>query len=129
MVRIYGEARLKNAPSESLEMATFFSRLRRVYPDSYGSLAIHVRNEGKRSFSEINKMKIEGGWVKGTPDIIIPGAPSFLCELKSMKIGSKASKEQIMYLESAISIGAFACIAYGHEAAWEAFKEWVSMTK
>ena len=61
----------------------------------------------------------------GAPDIIIPGRRTFLCELKRRDhTKSKISDLQIKYLETAQSLGAFACIALGWEAAMEAFHEW-----
>src|SRR5690606_23059711 len=124
-VRIYGKADQDKAPSESVEMSTFFSRLRAQYPHTYGAVGIHVRNEGKRTFAQASKMMLEGGFVKGTPDIIIPGSPTFLCELKSRKKGSRPSKEQMAYLETATKTDAFCVIAYGYEEAWNALNDWI----
>lgn len=122
--KIYGQADQEKAPSESVEMATFFSKLRREYPDTYGAIACHIRNEGKKHQAEIAKIGLEGGMIKGASDIFIPGAPSFLCELKSRKKGSRPSKEQIIFLNISCALGAFGCIAYGYQEAWKAFEEW-----
>ena len=64
------------------------------------------------------------GLVKGCSDIIIPGNPSFVCEMKSRSPKAKISDEQIKYLPAAQNNGSFVCIALGCDAAWEAFNEW-----
>ena len=109
---------------ETHEQASFFNRLRREYPDTWGCLGIHVRNEGKRTHWEIRKIKAEGGFITGACDIVIPGVPPFLCEMKSRSKAAKTTEDQIKFLLTGITAGAFACYAYGAEAAWEAFEEW-----
>lgn len=65
------------------------------------------------------------GMTTGASDIIIPGAPSFVCELKRRDITkSKIGKEQLAYLLAAKEAGAHVCIALGVDAAWQAFIEW-----
>jgi hypothetical protein len=87
-------------------------------------IAVHVKNEGKRRKGQINWDKAQG-MVTGASDIIIPGCPSFVCELKRRDhTKSKISKKQIQYLEAAQSNGSWVCIALGWEAAFEAVKEW-----
>lgn len=127
MIKTYGEKQKGKHPSEAAEMITFFSVLRREYPE-YGAIAIHIRNEGKRSYSQAAKEKLEG-MVKGASDIIIPGNPSFVCELKTLSKSSQPNKDQLQYLENCIKIGSFACIANGYKAALEAFKEWLDLQK
>lgn len=40
--RVYGDLSFRGkCPVESQEQVTFFSRIRREFPDSYGRLAIH----------------------------------------------------------------------------------------
>jgi len=127
MIKHYGEPQKGKHPSESAEMTTFFNVLRREYPN-YGAIAIHVRNEGKRSHAQTQKQKLEG-MVKGASDINIPGNPSFICEMKSLSKTAKISEDQIKYLEACNAVGAFACVAYGYKAAMEAFKEWLDLQK
>lgn len=104
---------------------TFFARLRRAFPDSYGLLALHPRNEGKRTHLQAAKEKSEG-MVTGATDIVIPGRPAFVCELKRRDHTlSRLAPEQIAYLRSAHAAGAYTCIALGCDAAWEAFLDWV----
>ena len=124
MIPTYGTALSGKQPSEKVEMASFFNRLRREYPDSYGLLALHIRNEGLRSAQQIRSIKGEGGFVKGASDIVIPGNPTFVCEMKSCAKSSRLSHEQITYLTAAHNAGAFACVALGAQGAWEAFQAW-----
>ena len=127
-IPVYGDITFRGkCPLESIEQASFFSRLRREYPDSYGLIAIHPRNEGlvsKGQFSTVIKHAAEG-MTKGASDIIIPGSPSFVCELKQCNhMKSKWQDGQQPYLVAAANAGAFACVALGAVAAWEAFEAW-----
>ena len=128
-IRIYGnlEYRDKQCPKESSEQITFFNRLRKEYPDTYGRIALHPKNEGKLingQFQAITKDKAMGMSV-GASDIIIPGISTFVCELKRQDHSlSKIHDEEIEYLLAAKKAGAFVCIALGCDAAWEAFNDW-----
>jgi hypothetical protein len=124
MIPTYGTALPGKQPSEKVEMASFFNRLRKVYPDSYGLLALHIRNEGLRSAQQIRSIKGDGGFVKGASDIVIPGAPTFVCEMKTLSKAARLSPEQIVYLTAAQNAGAFACVALGAQGAWDAFEVW-----
>lgn len=123
--KIYGTSLPGKQPSEKVEMASFFNRLRREYPETYGLLALHIRNEGKRSPQQVQKIKAEGGFVKGAVDVIVPGSPAFVMEMKSRSKSAKLSPEQIQYLEAAQNAGCFVCVALGAAAAWQAFEDWV----
>jgi len=127
-IPVYGDISFRGkCPPEEVEQASFFSRLRREYPDSYGVIAIHPRNEGlkeKGQFSSVIKHAAEG-MTKGASDIVIPGARTFVCELKRQDHTlSKWQVGQEPYLIAAANAGAFACVALGAAAAWEAFMEW-----
>ena len=127
-IPVYGDITFRGkCPPEEVEQASFFSRLRREYPDTYGAIAIHPRNEGlkeKGQFSTVIKHAAEG-MTKGASDIVIPGARTFVCELKRRDHTlSKWQDGQEPYLIAAANAGAFACVALGAAAAWEAFKEW-----
>lgn len=129
-IKIYGDVnyRDKKCPREAAEQVTFFNQLRKAYPDTYGRIAVHNRNEGKKTASQVAKEKMEGMAV-GSPDIMIPGNPSFLCELKRLdRTLCELQPEQLPYLEAAQDLGAFCCIAFGWKAAWEAFEEWRAST-
>lgn len=105
---------------------TFFARLRRAHPDSYGLLALHPRNEGKRTLLQAAKEKSEG-MSTGATDIVIPGAFSFVCELKRRDhTKSTIHQEQLDYMHAAQRAGAYVCIALGVDAAWQAFEDWRS---
>ena len=76
-------------------------------------------------FHAIRKHKAEG-MSPGAADVVIPGAPSFVCEMKRRNHTlSTWQPGQIAYLEAAAKAGAFACVALGAEAAWGAFEEWL----
>lgn len=125
--KIYGEKKKGKHPSESLEMTTFFNKLRQEYPDTLALIAVHIRNEGKKTYQQISKEKLHGGFIKGASDIIIPGSPSFVCEMKSMNASSLISDEQKIYLNAVAVAGSFSCVAYGYEAAWEALEQWLNL--
>lgn len=122
---VYGDTSFRSpCPSETAEQVTFFGYLRRTYPDSYGLIAIHPRNEGKRHHVQVAREKAEG-MTPGAADIIIPGSPSFVCELKRRdhtKCQWQAGQQE--YLKACQQAGAFVCVALGWEAAIEAFNKW-----
>lgn len=127
-IPIYGDQKWRGpCPTEDVEQASFFAKLRREYPDSYGLIAVHPRNEGLKmggQFSAVIKHKAEG-MTPGASDIIIPGAPSFVCEMKRRDhTKSKWQDGQEAYLQAAHNAGAFACVALGAVAAWMAFEDW-----
>ena len=102
----------------------FFNVLRREYPE-IGKIALHIRNEGKRTVQQAIRQKAEG-MVSGASDIIIPGCPAFVCELKRADhTQSRWQDGQIEYLEACKNNGAFVCVALGHKAALEALKVWI----
>tara|TARA_R110000824_G_scaffold68742_1_gene177474 strand:+ start:929 stop:1270 length:342 start_codon:yes stop_codon:yes gene_type:complete len=106
---------------------TFFNRLRAQYPDTWGALAIHARNEQQLrggQFGSMAKQKAEG-MVSGASDIIIPARVSLVIELKRRdRTKSAWQAGQVTYLTAAHQAGAFACVALGCDAAWEAFNQW-----
>jgi len=103
---------------------TFFARLRRLHPTTYGLLALHPRNEGRRTHLQVAKEKSEG-MTTGATDIIIPGRSTFVCELKRRDhTKSKIAKEQLAFMMAAQEAGCYVCIALGVDAAWEAFESW-----
>ncbi len=127
MIPTYG-TKADNAQSEQYEMASFFNRMRQERPE-YAAIAIHVRNEGQRTHGQVQRVRFEGGFVKGASDIVIPGRPAFVCEMKSRSKTARLSPEQTAYLEAAQAAGAFVCVALGAMAAWTAFEEWVRLVE
>ena len=123
---VYGSRRYRgDCPPESAEQVTFFNHLRRQYPNTWGVIAMHPRNEGKRRHQQTARQKAEG-MTPGASDIIIPGASTFVCELKRMDhTKSKWEVDQLMYLEQCRDAGAFVCVALGWEAAMRAVDAWI----
>ena len=124
-IPIYGKKIKGCKVPESAHMITFFNTLRREYPE-HAKCCLHIRNEGKRTRQQIEKEKAEG-FVTGAADIILVGKPALCIEMKSQSPSAKISQEQIDFLLSAQSLGAFSCIALGHKAAIEAFNDWQKM--
>lgn len=125
-LKVYGDLSFRGeCPPESAEQVTFFNELRRRHPDSWGRIALHPRNEGKRHYAQVNREKLEG-MAAGASDVIIPGCPAFVCEIKRRDhTQSKWQKDQLPYLEAAHDAGAFVCIALGVEAALAAFDDYL----
>ena len=121
-LKVYGNTAYRgDCPSETLEAITFFAQLRREYPTSYGKIATHIRNEGKRNWYQASREKAEG-MTKGAPDIIIPMQRTFVCEMKRLDhTKSKWQDGQLEYLKAAHDAGAFVCVALGYDAAYSAF--------
>lgn len=134
-IPFYGNQKLrdKDCPKESLSQITFVNNIKLKYPDSYGKIIIHIENEGQVSngqFSSIIRRKAMGSLNKGASDIIIPGHPAFVCEIKRAdRTLSDITLEQLAYLYAAKEAGAFVCIALGHESAMNAFNDWLKIIK
>ena len=127
-VLIFGDTRFRGAcPKEDIEQVTFFSRLRREYPDTWGMIAIHPRNEGLKVRGQIGSVarhKAEG-MTPGAADIVIPGRVSFVCEMKRRDhTKSQWQDGQEDYLAAVAGCGGFACVALGVDAAWQALEYW-----
>ena len=126
---VYGDPWFRGkCPTEAQEQVTFFAMLRREYPGTWGALAVHPRNEGLKSggqFASVQRHAAEG-MTKGAADIIIPGRRAFVCEMKRRDHTQSAWQDgQVEYLTTAHEAGAFACVALGHQAAWEAVQAWI----
>jgi hypothetical protein len=114
-------------PSENQEQVTFFNRLRSQYSDTFGKIAIHPRNEGLRKGAQIKSMDMHKaeGMTAGASDIIIPARVTFVCELKRRDYTQCSWQDgQMPYLSSVASLGGFACVAFGVDAAWQALGYW-----
>lgn len=131
-VPLYGNSKYRNkkCPRESMEQITFVNAIRSQYPDSYGLILIHPENEKKLvngQFSAVSKSRAMG-MSTGASDIIIPGNPSFVCEIKRAdRTLSDLSDEQLAYLRASKEAGSFVCIALGHEEAMNAFLDWLKI--
>lgn len=114
-------------PLEEAEQATFFAQLRKLHPDTYGRIALHPKNEGKRKGAQFQQLAIDKalGLAPGAPDVVIPGSPTLLIEIKR-RDHTKSSWQagQLPYLEAAQSAGSMVTVALGWEAAMAAFENW-----
>jgi hypothetical protein len=130
---VYGDPAFRGkCPLEHVEQSSIINRIRREYPETWGRLVLHPRNEGlkeKGQFSTVLKHKAEGMAV-GASDLVIPAAPSLVCEVKRCDHTlSHWQDGQLAYLEAAQNAGSFACVALGAVGAWDAFREWLTWTK
>ena len=112
-------------PTESAEQVTFFAQLRQHYPE-IGRIALHPRNEGKRTHYQAQRHKAEG-MTEGAADIVIPGCPALVIELKR-RDHTKCRFEpgQLEYLATCQTLGAHVCVALGWQAAMQAVEDWVN---
>jgi len=128
-IPVYGDTAYRgDCPRETVEQVTFFSELRKRYPHTLGILALHPKNEEKRSGAKFGQLARDKamGLAPGASDIIIPGSPAFVCELKRQdKTKSNWQPGQLEYLLAAQAQGAFVCVALGWKAAMEALDEWL----
>jgi len=125
---VWGDTRFRGkCPLEAVEQVSWFNRIRREYPDTYGAIATHIRNEGMMEGAHLaSKVKHRAeGLVVGAADIILPARVPLVIEMKRCDHQkSTVSDEQVRYLLAAQAMGAYACIALGAVAAWEAFEWW-----
>ena len=86
-IPVYGDQSFRgDCLKEHIEQMSLVNQIRRVYPDTFGKIVYHPRNEGlvsKGQFSSVAKHKAEG-MTKGAPDCVVPGNPAFLCEINSL---------------------------------------------
>ena len=127
-LKCYGSPNYREpCPPESAEQITFFAELRRRYPDTYGKLALHPKNEEKRKGKQFNRLAIDKalGMTPGASDVIVP--LGFACEMKRQDhTKSKWQPGQVEYLKAVHDAGGSACVALGWKAAMEALEEWIS---
>ena len=123
-IPIYGDLEFRGkCPTETAEQISFLSLLRRDFPE-LAEIAVHIRNEGKRTKRQGAQQKMEG-MNTGASDIVIPCEPPILIELKKHDhTASKTSSDQVKYLFRARKLGAFACYALGAAGAMEAVRAW-----
>ena len=123
-IPIYGDLEFRGkCATETADQISFLSLLRREFPD-LAKIAVHIRNEGKRTKRQGAQHKMEG-MNTGASDIVIPCEPPILIELKRRDHTlSSTSKSQLKYLVNSKKLGAFACYALGAAGAMEAVREW-----
>ena len=120
-LNVFGDVSYRGeCPQELAEQITFFQWLRLQHPELH-RIAVHPRNEGKRTYHQARMQRLEGSLNTGASDVIIPAGRSFVCEIKRKDhTKSRWQKGQLEYLEAAHNAGAFVCVALGYEAAKEA---------
>lgn len=112
---------------EETDQINWVSWIRENHPDDY-RLMIHPKNEGKRSPFQAAMDRKTGSLNKGASDCVIPGAPSFVVELKRRDhTKSRWQTGQQEYLIAAGEAGCFIGVALGFEAMKEAFLLWKSL--
>lgn len=125
-LKVFGDTEYRGpCPQESAEQITFFAELRKAYPDTWGKLALHPKNEAKRSGSQFAQLSRDKalGLQPGASDIVIP--LGFVCEIKRAdSTKSKWQAGQVDYLKAVHDAGGFACVALGWKAAMEAVRAW-----
>ncbi len=130
-MKVYGDTDFRGkCPAEALEQITFFNWLRNEHPNTYGLVAIHPRNEGQLRGGQHSTMsrKRAEGMTAGAADIVIPGAPAFVCELKRRDHTLSSWQDgQEAYLKACLAVGCFTCVALGADAAKDAFIEYLGL--
>ena len=106
-------------PAEDYVLSSLISRIRSVYPSSYGLVAFHVKNESKRTQGQIKADKIKG-LTKGVSDLIVIGNPTLCMEIKKDN-SCRFESGQLEFLQQAQKGGAFVCLAIGYDGAKAAF--------
>ena len=122
-IKVYGDINFRgDCPQESFEQITFFNQIRKRYPDTWGRIAVHPRNEGKKSHNQVMREKAEG-MTAGASDILIG---NFMCELKRRDHTQSAWQSgQQDFLLAAQRCGATVCVALGWQAAMDAFEDYL----
>jgi len=120
-IKVYGDKTFRGkCPKELAEQRTAIKTIRELWPTTIGKLVVHPRNEGKRDYRQHIREYLDG-LTAGASDIIIPGSPSLVIELKRQDhTQSRLSDKELTYLLAAKDAGSHAVIALGWEAAIEA---------
>lgn len=125
---VYGDTSFRGeCPEEEAEQGTFFNQLRILHP-KLAAIALHPKNEQKLRGGQFSRHARDkrSGFVKGASDIIIPGGPALVIELKRLDhTQCKWQDGQQEYLEAAQDAGAMVCVALGYEAAIAAVNDWL----
>ena len=123
-IPVFGDTSFRGAcPLETPEQISFLCLLKKEFPE-LAEIAVHIRNEGKRTKRQGAQQKVEG-MNTGASDIIIPCVPPMLIELKRRDhTKSSSSAKQLKYLVDSHAQGAFSCYALGAIGAIEAVRAW-----
>lgn len=115
--------------TESMEQMIAVSDIRMKYPQSAGRVIVHIENEGQLRGGQFHGMRKRKamGLTTGAVDLIIPGTPTFVCEMKRRDYTkSKWQEGQQEYLIAASEMGAFSCVALGAGAVLDAVEAWMN---
>ena len=112
-------------PKEDYVLSSIVSCIRMDYPNTYGLVAFHVKNESKRTTGQIRADKAKG-LTKGVSDLIVIGNPTLCMEIKRDD-SCYFESGQLEFLEQAQKNGAFVCLAVGYDGAKEAFNHWLTL--
>lgn len=125
-IPVFGDATFRGeCRPERAEQIEFMSWLKFNHPD-YRKLVIHHKNEGKRTFKQVAYESADGSINAGVSDIVIPGNPAFVIELKRLDhTKSRLTSDEESYLHLAMRSGCFAGIALGCRGLKEAFEKWI----
>ena len=125
-IPVFGDTAFRgDCPKETPEQISFLCLLKAEFPE-LAEIAVHIRNEGKRTKRQGAQQKMEG-MNTGASDIMIPCLPPMLIELKRRDhTKSSSSEKQLKYLVDSEAQGAFSCYALGAIGAMEAVKQWHS---
>lgn len=123
-IPIFGDINFRGqCATETAEQIGFFQLLEKEFPQ-LATVAVHIRNEGKRTKFQGYKQQQEG-MNTGASDILIPCSPPIVIELKRRDhTQSKIAPKQIEYLSASHILGASASVALGAVAAMEAVRAW-----
>ena len=130
-LRVVGDQsyRNKDCPREEAEQITFFAELRKKHPALW-SIAIHPKNEGRRTAQQANRDRATGSLNKGASDVIIPCCQPIIIEMKRQDhTMSHWEDGQQEYLAYAQTLGARVCVALGWRAAMQFVDECVGKEK
>ena len=128
-IPVFGDVTFRGkCPLETPEQVPFLAMLRAEFPE-LADIAVHIRNEGKRSKRQGYQQKQEG-LNTGASDIVIPCNPPILIEIKRRDhTQSKTNQKQIDYLNNSYNQGALVCFALGAVGAMEAVRAWHRLPK
>jgi hypothetical protein len=123
-IKVFGDINFRGpCPLETPEQISFLCLLKEEFPE-LAKIAVHIRNEGKRTKRQGHQQKQEG-MNTGASDIVIPCCPPMLIEIKRRDhTQSTSSPKQLKYLIDSQEQGAFACYALGAIGAIEAVRAW-----
>lgn len=123
---VYGNQTYRGpCPHEAKEQAALFEWMRRAHP-RLAALALHPRNEGKRTARQARRHKAEG-LLKGAPDLVIMGAPTALIELKRADHTlSRWEPSQLETLRAARAAGCWVAVGLGARGGMEAVEAYLA---